>query len=102
MYETNVVFYHPVALVLLSFVHRCKHRFKCNTYFRVSHISLQFVSTSLGHHQVSIILLKLLQCHLSMSRVNASLFLISSYNQQSYEVLKILKLKITMPSHAKY
>jgi hypothetical protein len=62
---------------------------------------LQLVSASFGHYQVSIILLKLLQCHLSMSRVNASLFLFSSYNQQFYEVFKILKLKLTVRSHAK-
>jgi hypothetical protein len=47
---------------------------------------LQYVSASLGHHQVYIILLKLLHRLFRMSRVNALLFLILKY-------LKSLKVR---------
>lgn len=71
----NVVLKHPVPVLLLPFVHTCNHHLKCNADFHLPCILLEHVSVSLGHHQVCTLLLKLLNCHLSMPHGNALLFL---------------------------
>jgi hypothetical protein len=62
------------------FVHTWNLRLKCNTCFRLSHILLQHIAASLGHHQLYTLLLILSHCHLRMSRVNALFLILKSLN----------------------
>jgi hypothetical protein len=75
----------------------CNHRLKRNNYFRLLYtlVSIQHVSASLGHHQVYILLLNLLHCHLSMSRANALLFLIL----KTLKSLKVHKIADSVALH---